>query len=145
MAILALSLCACTSGGSSEDSNLDAGGSSSDAVEAAQDVVAAIEDQITPSDASNASSEADAQESSGGVDAGAGPDANIEEPPAVDVGESASMGAWASGACTTQIEGTGNVAGDIALDFSQMDQFGGMLRLHDYCDKVVLLIGSAYW
>ena len=145
MAILALSLCACTSGGSSEDSNLDNGGSSADAAEAAQDVGAAIEDQLASSDTSNANNEGDAQESSGGVDAGAGSDANIEEPPAGDAGESATLGAWASGACTTQIEGTGNKAGEIAHDFSQMDQFGAPLRLHDYCDKVVLLIGSAFW
>jgi len=145
MAIWALSLCACTSGGSPEGTGLDAGGSSADAVEAVEDVAAATEDQAASSDGTGANSGIDTQESSRGLDAGTGPDANIEEPPAVDVGESATVGGWASGACTTQIEGTGNKAGEKAYDFSQMDQFGATLRLHDYCDKVVLLIGAAYW
>ena len=26
-----------------------------------------------------------------------------------------------------------------------MDQYGQMVRLHDFCDKTVLLVGSAFW
>ena len=55
------------------------------------------------------------------------------------------LGGWAKADCADEITGTGNKVGDIAMDFSQMDQFGEMLRLYDFCDRYVLLIGSAFW
>ena len=55
------------------------------------------------------------------------------------------LGGWLKAACANEIEGTGTTAGDIAYDFEQMDQFGEPLRLYDFCDRAILLVGSAYW
>jgi hypothetical protein len=54
-------------------------------------------------------------------------------------------GGWYKAACAENIDGTGTAAGDIAFDFTQPDQFGESLRLHDFCDRTVLLIGAAFW
>ena len=54
-------------------------------------------------------------------------------------------GGWYKAACADEVEGTGTAAGDVALDFSQPDQFGESLRLYDFCDRTVLLVGAAFW
>ena len=54
-------------------------------------------------------------------------------------------GGWAIDACRDDIEATGNGVGDIVEDFELPDQFGDSLRLHDFCAKLVLLIGAAFW
>lgn len=55
------------------------------------------------------------------------------------------LGGWLKALCADDIQGSGNKVGDIAEDFSQMDQYGEMLRLHDFCDRTVLLVGAAFW
>ena len=55
------------------------------------------------------------------------------------------LGGWVKASCADHIEGTGNKAGEIAHDFVQMDQNGEMLRLYDFCDRAVLLVGAAFW
>jgi hypothetical protein len=55
------------------------------------------------------------------------------------------LGGWIKADCADEITGTGNKAGQIAHDFSQMDQYGETLRLYDFCDRHVLLVGSAWW
>lgn len=52
---------------------------------------------------------------------------------------------WTLADCSLQSAGTGVKAGDIAFDFVQPDQFGNSLRLHDFCDRTILLVGSAFW
>ena len=52
---------------------------------------------------------------------------------------------WTIGDCADSITGTGKKIGDIAFDFVQPDQHGNPLRLHDFCDRVVLIKGAAYW
>jgi hypothetical protein len=47
--------------------------------------------------------------------------------------------------CNNDIQATGNSVGDISEDFEAMDQFGEMVRLHDFCGKVVLLTSGAFW
>ncbi|MCO4747482.1 MAG: hypothetical protein KC912_21960 [Proteobacteria bacterium] len=54
-------------------------------------------------------------------------------------------GGWQIGACRDDIVSTGNALGNIAEDFELMDQHGDMLSLHDFCDREVLLVGSAFW
>jgi len=49
------------------------------------------------------------------------------------------LGGWAKGACRDGIEASGNEVGQVAQDFSLLDQYGEPLRLHDFCDRVVLL------
>ena len=55
------------------------------------------------------------------------------------------LGGWSKADCADQIQATGTKKGDIAKDFSQMDQFGETLRLYDFCDRTVLLTGAAFW
>ena len=59
--------------------------------------------------------------------------------------ESHYLGGWPVDACNDSITSTGNEVGDIALDWTRMDQYGDDLRLHDFCDHAVLLVGSAFW
>jgi len=54
-------------------------------------------------------------------------------------------GGWAIGDCRNDITGTGTRKGDIAANFAKTDQYGDTLRLHDFCDRAVLLVGAAFW
>ena len=54
-------------------------------------------------------------------------------------------GGWAIGACRDELQATGNGVGDIAEDFALTDQFGDTVRLHDFCDRQVLLVSAAFW
>ena len=54
-------------------------------------------------------------------------------------------GGWPIAACRDSVQATGNEAGKVAYDFALMDQFGEDVRLHSFCDKVVLLAGAAFW
>ena len=54
-------------------------------------------------------------------------------------------GGWPIDGCRNDMDGTGDQIGDIANDFALMDQYGDTLRLHDFCDRTVLLISSAEW
>ncbi len=52
---------------------------------------------------------------------------------------------WPAGGCADEIEETGVAVGQIAGDFVQLNQFGDSLRLYDFCDRYVLLVGAAFW
>ena len=52
---------------------------------------------------------------------------------------------WTTDDCADSITGTGKKVGQIAHDFIQPDQYGNPLRLHDFCDRVVLVTGAAFW
>jgi len=52
---------------------------------------------------------------------------------------------WSSDPCSGSVSATGNRLGQVAEDFSLMDQFGRELNLHDFCDRTVLLVSSAEW
>jgi hypothetical protein len=52
---------------------------------------------------------------------------------------------WSIGDCADSLTGTGTKKGQIAYDFIQPDQYGNPLRLHDFCDRVVLVVGAAFW
>jgi len=55
-------------------------------------------------------------------------------------------GGWAIAACRDDIESSGNNRpGDVAQQFELNDQFGDTVRLHDFCDREVVLIGAAFW
>lgn len=54
-------------------------------------------------------------------------------------------GGWAMGSCRHDIQSTGNRVGDIAHNFALTDQYGDTLRLHDFCDRAILLVGSSGW
>jgi len=56
-------------------------------------------------------------------------------------------GGWAIADCRDDIDGDGDNSqvGNIADQFQLTDQFGDNVRLHDFCDREVVLIGAAFW
>ena len=79
------------------------------------------------------------------ADAGVDPGANVAPPLDIVLADGQTLPDWLQASCDAQYVGTGVKEGDIAYDFVQTDQHGQDLRLHDFCDHVVLLIGSAFW
>ena len=73
------------------------------------------------------------------------PETNEEVEEESDPEPESYLGGWLKAACADDIQGTGNKVGDIAEDFLQLEQNGEMLRLHDFCDRTVWLVGSAFW
>lgn len=63
----------------------------------------------------------------------------------VDGGDHPYAGGWPIDACRDDVASTGNQLGQIANDFTLMDQYGEPLRLHDFCGQEVLLVSSATW
>ncbi|MEN0061126.1 MAG: hypothetical protein AAGA48_03195 [Myxococcota bacterium] len=55
------------------------------------------------------------------------------------------LGGWAIGDCRNDLTGTGSTVGSVAFDFELRDQFGDTLRLHDFCDRAVMLVAAAFW
>ena len=51
---------------------------------------------------------------------------------------------WQIDACRHDIESTGSEVGDVAADFALGDQFGETVHLHDFCNQVVLVVGSGF-
>lgn len=54
-------------------------------------------------------------------------------------------GGWAKGACRKDIDGEGFAEGDVAENFTMVDQFGEDVSLHDFCDRKVYLVFAAFW
>lgn len=55
------------------------------------------------------------------------------------------LGGWGIDRCRDDIIPTGDDVGQIADNFSLMDQFGETVRLWDFCARAVLLVSGAYW
>ena len=54
-------------------------------------------------------------------------------------------GGWAMGSCRGDLTDTGWAVGEVAQNFALMDQFGDTVRLHDFCDRAVMLVAAAFW
>ncbi len=54
-------------------------------------------------------------------------------------------GGWDIGACRDDLVSTGNAVGDIVEDFELLDQNGETVRLHDFCDRAILIDSGAMW
>jgi len=54
-------------------------------------------------------------------------------------------GGWPIADCHADIEGEGGEVGDIVENFRLMDQHGETVRLHDFCDRTILLVACAFW
>ena len=54
-------------------------------------------------------------------------------------------GGWEIDSCRSSITSTGAAVGDTAPDFALSDQYGDPVRLHDFCDKLVLLDFGTQW
>lgn len=53
-------------------------------------------------------------------------------------------GGWDKGLCRDNVRPTGNDVGQIAEDFTLVDQFGQDWHLHDFCHEVVLVEFSGF-
>lgn len=62
-----------------------------------------------------------------------------------DASERPLAGGWHRAACRDAIESTGNRPGDIAEDFVLLDQHGELVHLHDFCDRLVVLLSGVGW
>lgn len=54
-------------------------------------------------------------------------------------------GGWSIDACRDSIVSTGTGVGDIAPNFALTDEHGDTVRLHDFCERVVLLDFTEFW
>jgi len=54
-------------------------------------------------------------------------------------------GGWSINSCRDSIVSTGTSVGDIAPNFELSDQYGDTVRLHDFCDRAVLVTFGAFW
>ncbi len=63
----------------------------------------------------------------------------------LDPNDHAYQGGWPIAACRDSVVSTGNSVGEIAEDFSLLDQFGDQVRLHSFCESAVWLVGAAFW
>ena len=52
-------------------------------------------------------------------------------------------GGWEIGACRHDLTGTGNNVGNIAYQFELVDQHDEVVRLHDFCDREIIIISGA--
>lgn len=56
------------------------------------------------------------------------------------------LGGWPmDGHCRNDVVPTGNDEGQIAEQFELPEQHGETLRLHDFCDKTILITSGAFW
>lgn len=63
-----------------------------------------------------------------------------------DEGDKPYQSGWPIDACRNDIDGNfGTSNGDLAEDFSMPNQFGEMVRLHDFCNQVVYMVFAAFW
>ena len=55
------------------------------------------------------------------------------------------LGGWRIDDCRNDVAPTGNDEGQIAEQFEIPEQHGETLRLHDFCDRTILLTSGAFW
>ena len=54
------------------------------------------------------------------------------------------LGGWPIDACRMDVIPTGNDVGDIAENFTLLDQYGEYVRFHDFCNHTIFLIAGAF-
>jgi len=117
------------------DSNFEGVGGAGDSDEDGDGLLRSEEEAIG-SDPSNADTDGDGYDDGVEVEGFTDPTDPDDRPYA---------GGWAIGGCRDDISGTGDRPGDIATNFALSDHFGDTVRLHDFCDRAVLLVGAAFW
>lgn len=55
------------------------------------------------------------------------------------------QGGWPIADCRYDVLVTGNGLGQSTSNFALTDQYGETLQLHDFCDRAIILVGSAMW
>lgn len=63
----------------------------------------------------------------------------------VDADDHPYEGGWKIDACRNDVESTGTGEGDVSNNFELMDQFGEMVKFHDFCNQVVYVVFAAFW
>ncbi len=54
------------------------------------------------------------------------------------------QGGWRKGDCRDDVQPSGNGIGEVAENFAMTDQFGDVVNLNDFCDRVVLVEFSGF-
>jgi peroxiredoxin len=54
-------------------------------------------------------------------------------------------GDWGQDPCFDEVASDGHLVGQNTTNFELTDQYGDTVRLHDYCERTVLLVSSAVW
>lgn len=62
----------------------------------------------------------------------------------VDAADMPYQAGWKIDACRHDIVSTGAKVGDIAANFALVDQFDETVKLHDFCNQVVLVMGAGF-
>jgi hypothetical protein len=88
------------------------------------------------SDPENPDSDGDGHEDGSEVDNGTDP---------MDAEDHPYMGGWSIDACRSDVASTGNEVGQITSQFELSDQYGEIVKLHDFCARAVLLVSGAFW
>jgi len=65
---------------------------------------------------------------------------NFTDP--LDASDHPYTGGWPIDSCRHDVEGTGNYVGGTVRQFELTDQFGDAVKVHDWCNKAVLLVSD---
>ena len=118
------------------DEHIVDGGGAAGSLDSDGDGLSDSEEEALGSDPNLADSDGDGWDDGEEVDGNTDPTRKNDHP---------YTGGWAIGDCRNDIEGTGTRPGDIVNQFELTDQYGDTVRLHDFCDREVLLVGAAFW
>ena len=58
----------------------------------------------------------------------------------LDAADKPYTGGWKIGACRDRVIASGEGIGDVAEDFTLTDRYGDPIRLHSFCDRVIVLV-----
>lgn len=62
-----------------------------------------------------------------------------------DSGSKPYHGGYQIDACRDDITASGDTLNKVTANFALSDQYGDTVSLYDFCGKVVLLVGGAFW
>jgi peroxiredoxin len=123
-------------GGATDLQTTDEGGGVDSGMDSDGDGLSDAEEDVLGTDPDEPDTDGD------GYDDGVEVDGNTDP---LDPADRPYLGGWQIGACRDDVVSTGNGMGQVADDFSLLDQYGDHVNLTDFCDDVVLLLSSAMW
>ena len=119
--------CAAAPEGADEDDNVD---------------VDSDDDGLSDSEEDDLGTDADEPDSDGdGYDDGEEVDAHTDPS---DGSDAPYQAGWTIDACRDDITATGTDEGDVIENFEFPNQYGETVRLHDFCNQVVLVVGAGF-
>jgi hypothetical protein len=74
-----------------------------------------------------------------GFDDGVEFDANTNP---ADAADKPYQAGWPINSCRNDLTASGTEPGDVIENYAMVDQFGETVRVHDFCNQVVMLVGA---